>query len=111
MALSERLLEWTARAQGGASSVCPETVTQPMLLPRNTQAPGSSFQPADCRVILALAAVVGASCRAQAYDLLKRQQELETLLAEVRGAKPPEMLLDQTEGILARMKAKLQRSE
>jgi hypothetical protein len=47
--------------------------------------------------------------RAQAYDLLKRQQELETLLAEVRGTKPPDMLLDQTEGILARMKAKLQR--
>eukprot|EP00878_Enallax_costatus_P004360 GHUV01004596.1.p1 GENE.GHUV01004596.1~~GHUV01004596.1.p1 ORF type:complete len:221 (+),score=62.98 GHUV01004596.1:99-761(+) len=49
--------------------------------------------------------------RAQAYDLLKRQQELETLLAEVRGTKQPEMLLDQTEGILARMKAKLQRGE
>lgn len=48
-------------------------------------------------------------CRSQAYDLLKRQQDLETLLAEVRGTKAPEMLLDETEGILARMRAKLQR--
>ncbi|KAF6259388.1 DHHC palmitoyltransferase-domain-containing protein [Scenedesmus sp. NREL 46B-D3] len=45
--------------------------------------------------------------RAQAFDLLKRQQQLETLLAEVQGSKPPELLLETTEELLARMKAKL----
>jgi hypothetical protein len=45
--------------------------------------------------------------RAQAFELLKRQQQLETMLAEVQGSKPPELLLETTEELLARMKAKL----
>jgi hypothetical protein len=45
--------------------------------------------------------------RAQAFELLKRQQQLETMLAEVQGSKPPELLLETTEQLLARMKAKL----
>ncbi|WIA17269.1 hypothetical protein OEZ85_014141 [Tetradesmus obliquus] len=48
--------------------------------------------------------------RAQAFELLKRQQQLETMLAEVQGSKPPELLLETTEELLARMKAKLVKS-
>jgi hypothetical protein len=48
--------------------------------------------------------------RAQAFELLKRQQQLETMLAEVQGTKPPELLLETTEELLARMKAKLVKS-
>lgn len=47
--------------------------------------------------------------RVQAFDLLKRQQQLESMLAEVQGTKPPELLLETTEQLLARMKAKLQK--
>eukprot|EP00775_Hariotina_reticulata_P013336 gene13336-13465_t len=48
--------------------------------------------------------------RVQAYELLQRQQHLESLLAEIRGIKPPEMLIETTEDILNRMKAKLQKT-
>lgn len=48
--------------------------------------------------------------RAEAYALLQRQQQLESMLAEVKGQKPPELLLESAEGLLARMKAKLQKS-
>jgi hypothetical protein len=48
--------------------------------------------------------------RAQAYELLQRQQQLEAMLAEVRGQKEPELLLDTAESLLARMKAKLQKA-
>eukprot|EP00879_Flechtneria_rotunda_P003430 GHRR01003658.1.p1 GENE.GHRR01003658.1~~GHRR01003658.1.p1 ORF type:complete len:234 (+),score=70.47 GHRR01003658.1:315-1016(+) len=48
--------------------------------------------------------------RAEAFKLLQRQQQLETMWAEVQGAKPPEMLLETTEGLLARMRAKLAKS-
>lgn len=51
-----------------------------------------------------------AACRAEAYALLQRQQQLESMLAEVKGQKPPELLLESAEGLLARMKAKLQKS-
>lgn len=48
--------------------------------------------------------------RAQAYELLQRQQQLESMLAEVRGQKEPELLLESAETLLARMKAKLQKA-
>jgi hypothetical protein len=51
-----------------------------------------------------------AAHRAEAFNLLQRQQKLETMLAEVEGSKPPELLLETTEQMLARMKAKLQRA-
>jgi hypothetical protein len=46
----------------------------------------------------------------RAYELLQRQQHLESLLAEIKGIKPPEMLIETTEDILNRMKAKLQKT-
>lgn len=47
---------------------------------------------------------------AEAYNLLARQQQLEAMLAEVKGQKPPELLLESAEGLLARMRAKLQKT-
>jgi hypothetical protein len=49
----------------------------------------------------------GDMCRAEANRLLLRQQQLEQLLAEARGDKAPELLLETTNDILARMRAKL----
>lgn len=50
------------------------------------------------------------SLRALAYSLLKRQQQLETLQAEVQGEKEPELLLETTSALLSRMKDKLSKA-
>ena len=47
--------------------------------------------------------------RAQANRLLLRQQQLEQLLAEARGDKDPELLLETTNDILSRMRSKLKK--
>ena len=47
---------------------------------------------------------------ALAYSLLKRQQQLETLQAEVQGEKEPELLLETTSALLSRMKDKLSKA-
>lgn len=60
--------------------------------------------------MLSVSVRVCACCRAEAYALLQRQQQLEAMLAEVNGQKEPELLLESAESLLARMKAKLQKS-
>jgi len=47
--------------------------------------------------------------RAEANRLLLRQQQLEQLLAEARGDKDPELLLETTNDILSRMRSKLKK--
>lgn len=97
-------------APGGGYAASPSSYVPPPPAPRAPQpsvVPGRTMEDTE----LARLEAENSTLRAQAYGLLQRQQQLETMVAEVQGTKPPELLLETTEQMLARMKAKLQKQQ